>query len=77
MDMKDFKKKQDESPREQADSASEPKVDYAEWFTGRLKGNQKLRAHHYAAILAFFKSNGLEEQESQADYDSMLTTFGF
>lgn len=76
MEMQDFKKKQDKSQKDETEG-SEPAVDYAEWFTGKLKDNQKLRAHHYAAILAFYKANGLNEQESKSEYDSMLTKFGF
>jgi hypothetical protein len=74
--MKDFKRKQDESQLDQAEVVS-PSIDYAEWFAGSLKGNHKLRAHHFSAIQAYFKNNGLNEQESKANFDSMLKKFGY
>lgn len=67
---KDSKKEREVSPA--ADS-----VKFSVWFSRHLKSHKKLQPHHMAEILAFFKNNGLSEEENVTSYDAMLKTFGF
>lgn len=78
--MKDFKRKADdsiESKESEVVAATAPAVEYSDWFTIRLKANDNLKVHHHGAILAYFKSNGLEDSESMESYDQMLKVFGY
>lgn len=56
---------------------SEQKIEYTHWFAAKLKENKKLRAHHYDAILAFFKGRKLSESEHSHKFETALKEFGF
>lgn len=70
-------KEQDKSMADEKERQGSKKVQYTHWFTAKMKAHKKLRAHHYDAILAFFKSKKLTETESTDKFDSALKDFGF
>ena len=52
-------------------------VKYVNWFSVKLKKNDRLKAHHLNTVLAYFKNRGLTEQEVPSKYDKMLKEFGY
>jgi predicted AAA+ superfamily ATPase len=78
MDMsKEFKRKSESEQGSQQKASGSEKVSFGDWFSLRLASNRDLQAHHYEAILAYFKSKNLSDQESPEDFDAELKKFGF
>lgn len=61
---------------EENETSSEP-IEFNDWFSMKLQTHRRLEAHHYNAILAFFKNHNLTEMEPESKYDSMLKVFGY
>ena len=74
-DLKAPQSTQAAAPDQTTDNAEA--VSFNDWFVTSLKTNRKLRAHHYDAVLTFFKHKNLTEREAVSDFDAMLTVFGF
>ncbi len=78
---KDIRRKSEDLSEQKEPSApsiqQEPTLEYSDWFASRLKNHRRLRVHHHNAIQAYFRDNGLSDQESSHTFDSMLKVFGF
>ncbi len=53
------------------------KISFNSWFTFKVAQRRKVQAHHYDAIQAFFKKQGLSELETPKAFDSALKAFGY
>ena len=71
---KEQKKKM--SVESKADAAVET-ISFDSWFTFKVSEKRKVMAHHYDTLKAYFKKQGLSEQEESKDFDAALKMFGF
>jgi len=62
---------------EKSTSQEQDKISFNSWFTLKVNARRKVQAHHYEAILAFFKKQGLSEMEAPKAFDSALKAFGY
>lgn len=72
--MEKEQKKKTYAPK--ADAASEA-MSFDTWFTFKVAEKRKVMPHHYDTLKAYFKKQGLTEQEQSEDFDSALKMFGF
>jgi hypothetical protein len=52
-------------------------MNFDHWFMVKVSQKKKVQAHHYETIKAFFKKQGLSEDESTTKFDSALKMFGY
>ena len=73
---KEQRKLSEVTEKQDLDPAAEP-VSFESWFTVKMKGHAKLRAHHLPVLQAYFSKNSLSDSEPESEYDAMLKRYGY
>jgi hypothetical protein len=55
--------------------SSVDKISFKAWFLNKIQKDPRVIAHHYDALLAYFKSLGLSEMEEISKYDKALKLY--
>lgn len=61
----------------QAAKAAPEVVAFDTWFTVKVSQRRKVRAHHYETLKAYFKKQGLSENEPNDKFEAALKSFGY
>jgi hypothetical protein len=77
MEKESKKKTFIDDAQESAPAKKAEPVNFDHWFMVKVSQKRKVQAHHYEAIWAFFKKQGLSENEESNDFESALKAFGY